>query len=587
MTRRMLLVLLMMVLLLVPGCGTRRRARLATARAEVTTATAVAQLPGAQPQAVSAPIPAGVVLFQDDFQDGQADRWNISSGWTVQQSGNVYVFRSEAAGGAWVPAGSSWTDYAYQVSARPIQGGLVLSFRMSQDGRYLLHVRTDGMYLVKEFPAGDFSVVTQTAAPSFNTWHQIVLAGYGGWLQVYVDGALQLDYIDTMPLLSGTVGISTLEGYVAEVDDVLVTSLMGSLPTPAPQALPATLPPPAAELPQGELPMGEETPPADSADQPAPVDEGGEAPSEAPAEVDEGPAPGDEAALPVIDYFTFDEAEDDGCYYLRWDLHDATAAYINGAGVTAPGVEEVCFDGPGSYDYTLRAENGAGSVEERLAIVVDGEAQTDGLPDVALNDYSVFVPDEDEPRTVLVHVQVANWGDVPAGAFTVRWYPHRNDPQVGCSWDVNGLVAHGGETLESCYYTYPANGDMHWRLTADADNDVEPEADQDNNVAEGSVVIQAPPEVPASPPAAPTNLRLSGSTDSTLILEWVDNSDNEDGFRVRYVGEGWEAETGADETQAEVPLPPCGQTVEYRVRAFNAAGDSPPSPTFVFQYACP
>jgi hypothetical protein len=50
------------------------------------------------------------VLFQDDFQDGQPDNWQITSSWYVQQAGDIYNFSAAGRGGAWVPAGYNWSD---------------------------------------------------------------------------------------------------------------------------------------------------------------------------------------------------------------------------------------------------------------------------------------------------------------------------------------------------------------------------------------------------------------------------------------------------------------------------------------------
>jgi hypothetical protein len=105
---------------------------------------------------------------------------------------------------------------------------------------------------------------------------------------------------------------------------------------------------PAAQQPPAEQPAAEQ-PPAQQppAQQPPP---------------EQPPA----AGLPVIDYFTSENSSNAGCFYLHWDLHDATAAYLNGQGVTAPGSTEVCPET--TTDYTLRAENAAGSVEQTVTV---------------------------------------------------------------------------------------------------------------------------------------------------------------------------------------------------------------------------
>lgn len=105
-----------------------------------------------------------------------------------------------------------------------------------------------------------------------------------------------------------------------------------------------------------------------------------------------------------------------------------------------------------------------------------------------------------------------------------------------------------------------------------------------------SDMVSAPP-CPEQPqaPAAPSNLRLAGWTATTNRLEWADNSTDEQGFRVYQVGQGAPvAETTAGQTTAEIPLPPCGQAVQYIVRAYNAVGESGDSNTLSLSArACP
>ena len=82
-----------------------------------------------------------------------------------------------------------------------------------------------------------------------------------------------------------------------------------------------------------------------------------------------------------------------------------------------------------------------------------------------------------------------------------------------------------------------------------------------------------------SVPAAPTNFR-SGIGDmetKTMPVNWDDNSDNEDGFKIRRVGKGWlKNPPGPNETSFIIHTT-CGEAYEYHVIAFNAAGNSEPS----------
>jgi hypothetical protein len=486
----MSIALVLLILGSLTGCGARRRAAKATA-------TAIAP-------AVGTPRAEGVVLFQDDFQDGQPDGWQTTAGWYVQQEGDVYYFSSSGQGGAWVTSGGNWTDYEFQAAVRVTAGGVLLSYRLTQEGRYLLHFREDGLYLTKEYPKGNYTTLTQTAAPSLNAWHQVTVAGYGGHLQVYVDRVLQLDYTDPSPLLQGTIAAATLEGYQAAVDDVLVTRLMTASPTAAPMALPPTVPPPATPLlGEAELPL-EEAPPSEEV----------------------APPPPPAAGLPVIDYFRSEPSERAGCYYLHWELHDASVAYLNDVGVVAPGSEEVCPDESGIYVYTLRAENDAGSVEETITFEAGGEV---GQPDLEIGDVSVWVPMPTEPGTVAIEIPVNNIGSGPAGAFTVRWYPHQASGEVGCSLDVMGLDANMSQILTCPPYPYAGHGEMHWRAVVDEDNEIQNDP-KGNNEARGTVRIEAGGGQQPQPDLVIDRVEVNPPSptggDSAAVTVWFRNQGN-------------------------------------------------------------
>ncbi|MDZ7268026.1 MAG: discoidin domain-containing protein [candidate division KSB1 bacterium] len=82
-----------------------------------------------------------------------------------------------------------------------------------------------------------------------------------------------------------------------------------------------------------------------------------------------------------------------------------------------------------------------------------------------------------------------------------------------------------------------------------------------------------------TPPAAPSNLTATVVSGSQVDLSWTDNSNNEDGFKI-------ERKTGASGTYAEIATVGAnvtsypdtglagGTTYYYRVRAYNAGGNS-------------
>jgi hypothetical protein len=79
------------------------------------------------------------------------------------------------------------------------------------------------------------------------------------------------------------------------------------------------------------------------------------------------------------------------------------------------------------------------------------------------------------------------------------------------------------------------------------------------------------------PPDAPTNIQATVAEDGTAVqLTWLDQSVNEDAFRV--YRDDMEASIGLAPANAELFVDrtvACGNTYQYRVVAFNAAGASP------------
>jgi CSLREA domain-containing protein len=90
-------------------------------------------------------------------------------------------------------------------------------------------------------------------------------------------------------------------------------------------------------------------------------------------------------------------------------------------------------------------------------------------------------------------------------------------------------------------------------------------------------VIQAPPTpVPLPPPAAPARLRIAdwmcNEKRYALTINWIDQADNEEGYRV--YRDGTLIATLAANTTSFSEEPPSGSAHTYSVEAFNASGAS-------------
>jgi len=115
------------------------------------------------------------------------------------------------------------------------------------------------------------------------------------------------------------------------------------------------------------------------------VPEGAEPPSTVSVEA-EAPSEPSAAKAPVIQYFYSEEGSSEGCYYLHWDVSEATELYVDGEAVDNPGSTEVCPHG--AEEYWLWAENEAGSAEQGLTVGA-------GVAEAPSTDSTVLAPRAD------------------------------------------------------------------------------------------------------------------------------------------------------------------------------------------------
>jgi len=82
-----------------------------------------------------------------------------------------------------------------------------------------------------------------------------------------------------------------------------------------------------------------------------------------------------------------------------------------------------------------------------------------------------------------------------------------------------------------------------------------------------------PPAISPQPPLAPSNLNAEPVSQSQVNLQWIDNSDDEDGFKI-YRGANLIVTLPADSTTFQNTGLQASTSYQYKVRAYNAAGES-------------
>jgi hypothetical protein len=169
------------------------------------------------------------------------------------------------------------------------------------------------------------------------------------------------------------------------------------------------------------------------------------------------------------------------------------------------------------------------------------------------------------------------WGPYPTWGQVAGYYAVRG---LDGMWDANTVGRNNCD----------ATGHNWWSATPD------PSGEQDQGYLIEKVrypaqmaidtLVSAPPKSgPPSTPGQPTNLRATVVGGDRIDLQWTDNAYNEDGFRIeRRIDGAFKqiATVAANVTGFSDQGLPSTANVAYRVKAFNAIGDSDEAPITVY-----
>jgi len=179
------------------------------------------------------------IAYQEDFEDGQAQGWDLEPAWKVILDGSNQVLAGK--GHFWARSNQYFTsDFRLSFRIKLIEGAIHLVYRLNNIGRYFIGFYSDGSYLNKQIWPEEFynDLEQNNAKYSLNTWHQIEIVGQGDSLTFYVDGDQEWKYTDPKPLLDGSFAFETLDDSQAYVDDITVT--LASTPPPTPSSTSTT-----------------------------------------------------------------------------------------------------------------------------------------------------------------------------------------------------------------------------------------------------------------------------------------------------------------------------------------------------------
>ncbi|HSB67215.1 MAG TPA: hypothetical protein VLD65_11600, partial [Anaerolineales bacterium] len=184
--------------------------------------------------------------YQEDFEGGQAQGWNLDPGWQVILDGNNHVLAGQ--GHNWARSNQPLDgDYRLSFRLKLMQGTIHLVCHLNDIGRYFIGFDSNGTYLNKQIWPDEFhpDLSQYTGGHTLNVWHQVDIASQGSTTTFSVDGVQELEYTDPQPLRTGSFAFETLADSQAYVDDIQVSLASTPSVTASP---PAGITQPAAKL---------------------------------------------------------------------------------------------------------------------------------------------------------------------------------------------------------------------------------------------------------------------------------------------------------------------------------------------------
>ena len=169
---------------------------------------------------------AQTIIFQDDFGSGNADRWQLQEGWQVVYDDGNFVLSSSQH--SFTSTGSTlWTNYSLtlRVKLMTAGSGTHLNYRCQGCYRYFIGFNMGGVYIGKTYPCDTQpQLVNVSGAHNVNQWYTVKIVGNAGNIKVYVDGLLQIDFTDPIPLTAGAISFEGFDNSTVYFDDVVVAT---------------------------------------------------------------------------------------------------------------------------------------------------------------------------------------------------------------------------------------------------------------------------------------------------------------------------------------------------------------------------
>ncbi len=146
------------------------------------------------------------LLFQENFEDGKADGWVLSPGWSVAlDDGNRVLCYSgfpefEMRGYA-NPNVSGWVNFTLELKLKIMKGNLHIDFRSNPGAKYWLGIpEGGGCYLAigrnDNGSPWNQQIIFSQVIWELSKWYSVKIILNGTHIQIYRDNILIIDYTD-------------------------------------------------------------------------------------------------------------------------------------------------------------------------------------------------------------------------------------------------------------------------------------------------------------------------------------------------------------------------------------------------------
>ncbi len=175
------------------------------------------------------------ILFQDDFEDGNADNWQLGPGWSIKFDEGNYVLNFDDIGGD-SPIRAYPLKNIHMVSDFELTMQIkyhslfftVISFRQKHSSSYHFSIdHSSGqsyIILSKDTRSGPVELVRLIKVFNLDQWYAIKITMVSSTIKIYIDDIQLIEYTDNESVIFGGSFSFACENESVSFDNIMVTS---------------------------------------------------------------------------------------------------------------------------------------------------------------------------------------------------------------------------------------------------------------------------------------------------------------------------------------------------------------------------